>query len=520
MTCFRRIMLSFVLIVPLSLMSAPVWAGGSALGASGASDGSRNGDSEKVLQFGLLGNPDTLDPHATTATLTFQTVRSIYDTLAEPDENGVIVPALAESWRVSEDNLTWTFTLRPGVVFHNGDVLDSGDAKATLERLVSPESRSGRAAAFSAITAVEAPDEGTVVLRLSEPKAALLAELASGWGAILPKSLIDAGHDFGREPVGTGPFRFVEWIPDNRIGVTRNMNYWMPDAPRIDGVVFNIIPEGAVMVQGLINGDLDAVETVSNQDRPMLEANPDTTVHTSLSALVMVLAMNTGRSPMDNVEFRRATARSIDKRTVMDIAYGGGEVVNTFMDYGNPYYMEFDYNSYDPEGARAALADMGYDGSVPLTMKLPENYQAHVTAGEMYQEMLEAVGIDVELQLVDWSTWLDDVYRGRNFDLTVIGHTGKLDPSGRLGGYGSGGTYVQWTNAAAAEAIQEAGRVADVSERRRLYGIALEQMSSEVPHVYVGSMNFHVAARSNVTGLRKDARLDTFDFRFVEMGDK
>ena len=492
----------------------PVRAGGS------ASDGSRGGGPDRILQFGILGNPDTLDPHATTGTLTFQTIRSVYDTLAEPDENGVIVPALAESWTVSDDNLTWTFNLRRGVMFHNGDTLDSADVKATVERLTSPESMSGRAAALSVIEAVETPDEWTAVFRLSEPQASLLAELASGWGAVLPKSLIDAGHDFGRTPVGTGPFRFMEWIPDNRIEVTRNKDYWMPNTPRIDGIVFNVIPESAVMVQGLINGDLDAVETVSDQDRPMLEANLDVTVHTSLSSLVMVLAMNTARAPMDNVEFRRAAARSIDKRAVMDIAYGGGEVVNTFMDYGNPYYMEFDYNAYSPEAARAALESIGWDGSVPLTMKLPGNYHAHVRAGEMYQEMLNAVGINVNLQVVDWSTWLDDVYRGRNFDLTVIGHTGKLDPDGRLGGYGSGGTYVQWTDAAAAEAIEKAGRVADVSERRRLYGIALDRMSSQVPHVYVGSMNFHVASRANVTGLHKDASLDTFDFRFVEMDGK
>ena len=501
-------------LVVFAVICASASAGGQ------SSEGSPEAGPERVLQFGLLGNPDTLDPHATAGTLTFQTIRSIYDTLAEPDEKGVIVPALAESWTVSDDNLTWTFNLRPGVVFHNGDPLDSADVKATIERLTSPESRSGRAAAFSVIQAVETPDEGTAVFRLSEPRAALLAELASGWGAILPKSLIDAGHDFGSSPVGTGPFRFVEWIPDNRIEITKNKDYWMPNAPRIEGVVFNIIPETAVMVQGLINGDLDAVESVSSQDRPMLEANPEVRVHSSLSAMVLVLAMNTARAPMDNVEFRRAAARSIDKQAVLDIAYGGGKVVNTFMDYGNAYYMDFDYNAYSPEAARAALERMGYDGSVPLTIKLPENYQAHVTAGEMYQQMLKAVGIDVNLQLVDWSTWLDDVYRGGNFDLTVIGHTGRLDPGRRLGGYGSGGTYVQWTDAAAAEAIEQADKVADFSERRRLYGIALERMSSQVPHVYVGSLNLHLGTRANVTGLRKDARLDTFDFRFVEMGDE
>ena len=483
--------------------------------------GLQEGAVDRTLEFALSGNPDTLDPHGTSGTLTFQTIRSLYDTLVEPDENGVIIPSLAENWTVSDDSLTWTFRLRPGVTFHNGDPLVSADVKATMERLVSPELNSGKAAEFSGVEAIETPDQRTVVFRLSEPHAPLLSSLASGWGAVLPKSLIDSDHDFARSPVGTGPFRFVEWIPDNRIVVSRNDDYWMPETPQIEGVVFNIITENAVMVQGLLSGDLHAVEAVGAHDLPMLQADPDITVHTSLSALVMVLAMNTARAPMNNVVFRQAVAQSIDKQAVMDIAYGGGKVVNTFMDYANPYYVEFDYNGYDPPGAKAALGSIGYDDSAPLTMKVPENYQAHVKAGEMYQEMLESVGIRVELQLVDWSTWLDQVYRGdRDYDFTVIGHTGKLDPSGRLGRYGTGTSYVQWTDPAAADAISRGGTAVDFQERRRLYAVALERMSSQVPQVYVGSRYRYLATRSNVTGLRQDTQLDTFDFRYVEIGDE
>jgi len=488
---------------------------------AGATGIEETGGQEEVLRFGLSGNPDTLDPHTTSGTLTFQTIRSFYDTLVEPDRSGQLVPALAETWDISDDGLVWTFTLREGVTFHNGAPLTSADVKATFERLVDPAIASPKAPEFAAIEAIETPDASTVVFRLSEPSVPMLASMASGWGAILPASLIDSGHDFASEPVGTGPFIFVEWVRDSRIVMEKYDEYWMEGHPRVDGVVINIIPEDAVQVQGLLGGELHAIDSVNSQDLPMLESNPEVYVRKDLSALVMVLAMNTARAPLGTLAFRQAVNYAIDKQAVMDIAYGGGEPVGTFMDVGDPYYVDYtDLYPYDPTRAREALEASGVELDEPLVMALPEIYEAHVRAGEMYQEMLEDVGIDVELRLVDWSTWINDVYVGGAYDFTVIGHTGKLDPDGRLDGYGKPGeNYVTWENEEAARAIDEARRVADPNRRRELYARALELMAREVPHVYVGTSYRYAAMRSNVSGFHQDAKLDTFDFRYVEIGE-
>lgn len=473
-------------------------------------------DAGSGINFALSGNPDTLDPHVTTGTLTFQVIRSFYDTLVEPDEAGRIVPALAESWTVSEDNLTWTFSLRRDVVFHNGEPLTSADVRATLDRVRDEEVASPSASEFTAIQRIETPDDHTVVLHLSEPYAPLLSTLASGWGAILPQRLIEADHDFANEPVGTGPFVFEEWIRDNRIVMSRNESYWMEGLPRIDRVVINIIVEPSVQVQGLLAGDLDIIDTVPFEDLPLLRENDETTIRENLSALVMVLAINTNRPPLDRVPVRQAISQAIDKQAVLDTAYGGGRPVATFMDYGDPYYVDFsDLLPHDPEAARRKLAEAGVDLEEPLTITLPQNYDAHVQAGQIYEDMLSEVGLNIELQLVDWSTWLSEVYRGGNYDLTVIGHTGKLDPDGRLEGYGTGRSYVGWENQEAARLIEEARRVVAFEERKELYGRVLELMAREVPHVYVGSNFRYIGLRNSIEGFHMDGKLDTYDFRRV-----
>lgn len=470
----------------------------------------------KPLNFALAGNPDTLDPHKTSGTLTFQTIKSIYDTLAEPDENGVIVPALAVSWDVSADSLTWTFHLRKGVKFHNEDAFTSADVKATFERILAEETGSPHKKGLSIVSSIDTPDDLTVVFNLSGPHAPFLAFLASGWGAILPKSLIDSGHDFDSLPVGTGPFKLEEWVRDSKVVFAKNDDYWMKGLPKLDKIVLNIIPETSIQVQGLIAGQIDVVFIIDSDDIPMLKASSDVKLEDNLTALILVMPMNTSVAPLDDISVRQAINYAIDKQKILDIAYGGGETIGTFMDRGNAYYKDFtDLYPYNPEKAKALLKEAGVGSDVELKLYLPQNYTLHVKAGEMYQEMLTQVGLNVKIQLIDWSTWISDVYRASKFDLTVIGHTGKLDPDGTLGGYGEG-KYVQWFNDDAAGLINKAAATIGYEERKVMYDQALELMAEEVPFVFLGSSYRTTAYRTDVTGFRITPNLDTFDFRWTE----
>ena len=465
---------------------------------------------EKFLRYGLAGNPDTLDPHKTSGTLTFQVIKSLYDTLVEPDEKGRIVPALAESWTTSADGKLWTFRLRQGVRFHNGSPLTAEDVRATFLRIKDPATASPKAMDFAAVLDIRTRGEATVEFVLSEPAAPLLATLASGWSAILPAALIEKGHAFASQPVGTGPFIFSEWIRDNKIIMKKNPSYWMAGLPLLPGIDFRIITERAVRVQGLLSGQLEVCEFYDNVDVPVLEKNPGTRVEKNLASLVCVIAINTSRVP--DLGLRQAISHAIDKQSVLDIAYGGGEPVGTFMDFGDPYYKDFTgLYPYDPEKAKTLAA--GREFKSPLEIAVPQNYEPHVRAAQLYQEMLAKAGIPARIRLVDWSTWLEDVYQKANYELTVIGHTGNLDPDARLVGYGTEKTYVRWVHPEAARLIAQARSVSDFAARKRIYDKVLEIMAKELPFVYTGTPYLSIGMRKNVEGFRMLPKIDTPDFR-------
>ena len=463
---------------------------------------------ETELRVALSGEPDTLDPHATAGTLTFQVTRSLYDTLVEPDQNGRIVPALAESWEI--DGRQWIFRLRRGVRFHNGDPLVAADVRASLERL----RESPFASDFAIIESIETPNDHTIRLQLTEIHAPLLASLASGWGAILPHRLIESGHDFARTPVGSGPFRFVEWSRGSRIALQRNPDYWIEEQPKVELLTIHIVIENAVQLQGLIGGSLDIVDIVAADDIELLRASEGVNVEPRLTSLVMVLAMNSSRPPLDQLAVRQAINHAVDKQRILDVAYGGGQPIGTFIDYADPYYVDYErLYRYDPERARELLRQADFDTQQELELVAPQNFAPHVRAAEIYQQMLADVGIAARIRLVDWPTWLADVFGNADYDLTVIGHTGRLDPDTRFGEYG----YVRWSNARVDSLVAEARRVVDFAARRELYHEALGIMAREVPFVFVGTNFGYVGLRDTVVGFAIDNKLDTFDFRRTEL---
>ncbi len=510
-TARRRSLITVVLAITAVVVGAATVATG-VLGALGAREAV---DVDRRVRIGMSGNPDTLDPHRTSGTLTFFSIRGFYDTLIEPGEDGEYRPALAESWEVSDDGLSWTFELRSGVLFHHGRSLEAADVVATFERILDPDTGSPHARELRPLERVVAVDDLTVRFELSRPYTPLLATLASGWGAILPADLIEDGHRFSIEPLGTGPYVFVHWQEDSDIRMRRNPGHWRwqdGDEGAAEEVVLHIITETTVQEQALIAGQLDIIDMISEAMLDTLRQRPDTWIDETLSSLVMVLSINNDHALLSDPRLRQAMAHAINKQEVLDVAYNGGRPVSTFLDHGDPFYAGIgDPYPYDPERARELLNESDYDGQT-LRIAVPQNYEPHVRAGEIYTEMLGRIGLNVELRLMEWSTWLSDVYQNSEFDLTVIGHTGKLDPDGRFAGFDTGENYVNWYHPEAEVLIQAARSEAEFDRRFELYAEVQRIMAEEVPMVFVGTSYRHMGLSERITEFQMDPKLDTIDF--------
>lgn len=467
----------------------------------------------ETLRVGVSGQPETLDPQITSATSSFQFTRSLYDTLIDLNEAGEYVPSLASDWTVSEDGLTVTFNLQDGVQFHNGETMTSADVQASLERILDPELASPKAAAFESIAGIETPDDLTVVLSLSEAAPALLADFASGWGAILPASLIEAGHDFANEPVGTGPFTFVRWVRDSSLELARFDDYFRGPAS-VDGVEITFVSDSAIRLQGLTSGQFHIITELATADIPTVESNPELATGTTPSGMVLVAAMNTRREPFDDVRVRQAMNLAIDKQVVLDVAYGGGFLTGTFIEPTSPWMPDgIEPYPFDQERARELLAEAGLADGFSFTMTLPNLTEAHILAGQILQSQLAEVGITSEIEVVEWGVWLNEVYSGDyDFDLTVVGHTGKLDPAGRYGGYTDADNYVGFSTPELAELITTAAVTPDQEARAEMYGEALQIFHDQTPWLYLGTGTTRTTTRANVSGFWITPLLDTFNF--------
>lgn len=470
----------------------------------------------QTITMAMAAQPDTLDPQVTSATAAFQVGKSIYDTLVEVDRDGNLVPALASSYDISADGLTYTFHLVEAT-FHDGTALDAADVVATLDRIRADGTASPKSTEFKTIVAATAQDDRTVVLTLSEPTPALLSSLASGWGAILPSEKLAAGHDFGNQPVGTGPFVFQSWARDNAITLARNADYYK-GAPRIDQVIIRFVVDSAVQLQGLLTGEFDITDRVADADRPLVEANPDLVLVREPSGLVLVAGLNSRRAPLSDVRVRRALNLAVDTSVVLEVAYAGGTQVGTFMEAGSPWYPQsVQPFGFDPEAARALLAEAGVQPGLTLDMVLPQPYEEHIQAGQIVQDYLKDVGVEAKIRIVEWGVWLSDVYGGpHDFDITVVGHTGKLDPSGRLTGLGVPSTnYTGLDDPILAGTIATANVTSDPDQRAELYGQALVRIHDDAPFIFFGTPDRVYGRKANVQGFWMTPLLDSFDFREV-----
>jgi ABC-type transport system substrate-binding protein len=371
--------------------------------------------------------PKTMDPINTGDMTSAMVQRQIFQGLFDFDENCVIVPELAESYEVTENSTVWTIQLRQGVKFHDGTPFNAEAVKINFERAMNPEATYVRRTLFTDISNIECVSEYEVRITLKKPFGAFLANLAHYGGKFhSPASLTLYGDDVSRNPVGTGPYKFVEWIPGDRIVMGRNDDYW-GDKPYFKTIVYKPVPEDASRVMMLESGDVDVIYPVAVQDIARLSQDDRFTVKSVPSMTNLHFQINMTRKPLDDKRVRQALNYAIDLNAICANIYQGQAVpLDSPISPALWGHYAVGAYPYDPEKAKALLAEAGIEpGELTLKMYIPEGrYLMASEVAEAVVNYLKDVGVNVDLTKYEAATYWDFFKKGpaeATHDLLMLG---------------------------------------------------------------------------------------------------
>jgi len=473
--------------IPRSL--ALVTAAALALSACGGGDkvdtGSGSGGGKNILVAAVSAQPDKFDPHTTSAYPSFQVLENVYDTLVVPNADDLTMePSLATKWETSADNLTWTFTLRDGVKFHDGSDFDSADVAYSYNRIIKEKlSNSYR---FANVKSIETPDPKTVVLHLSKPTPNLLALIGAFKGmAILPENA-EKDLDLNTEANGTGPFKLTS-SDANSTKLTAFDDYW-GGKPKIDGVEFKYITEPAAALTALKAGEVQWTDNVPPQDIESLADDKEVDLESTASVDYWYMSMNFDKAPFGNTKVRQAIATAIDRDAVTEAAkFGAARSNETAIPEGSFFY--YDYKPFKPDAdkAKQLLKEAGV--TTPLTMGLmvTDEFPESVTAAQVIASELEPIGIKVKVETLDFATWLDRESKGE-FDSFMLSWLGNIDPADFYEQQhitGGSSNYQHYSNPKVDELLTQAATEVDQNKRKDLYDQAAKMIVDDVSYLYL-----------------------------------
>ncbi|MCW3475074.1 ABC transporter substrate-binding protein [Limobrevibacterium gyesilva] len=396
-----------------------------ATAALAATLGAAPAQAKDTLTLGMVLEPPHLDPTAGAASAIREvTYANIFEGLTRIDARGEVQPALAASWTVSPDGLTYTFKLRTGVKFHDGTPFDCGIVKFSYERAVAPDSVNAQKGLFEPIAGTACPDPATAVVTLKRPAAGFL--FGMGWGdavMVAPNSVATNKTN----PIGTGPFRFTRWVKGDRVEMVRNADYW-GEKPKLAAATFRFIADPSAATAAVMAGDLDAYPNFPAPEAlDAIRKDPRFTVRVGTTAGKTILALNNDRKPFSDLRVRRALAYAVDRAALIDALSSYGKPIGSHYIPGDPGYVDLTgAYPYDPAKAKALLAEAGVKPGTEMVIKLPPPAYAR-RGGEVIAAMLEQVGITAKLVPVEWAQWLDQVFKQSDFDMTIISHTEARD---------------------------------------------------------------------------------------------
>ncbi|HEX2287023.1 MAG TPA: ABC transporter substrate-binding protein [Mycobacterium sp.] len=464
------------------------------------------GDSSGNLVAAIAGEPDQLDPHKTSAYFSFEVLENVFDTLVEPDANLEMRPALAESWTVSPDQLTWTFHLRPGVTFHDGSPFTADDVVFSYRRII--DEQLTNADKFSAVTNVSAADPSTVIIRVKQPTPNLLTNIGGFKGmAIVQRRNVESGQ-IATHPIGTGAFAFQEQKSGDSITLKANPAYWA-GPPKVSGLTFRFISEPSTALSALQAGEIDWTDSIPTQRVAQLKEDDSITLSATASNDYWYLALNQARRPWNDVRARQAIAYGIDRAAIVAAtSYGTATANQLAIPKGNPWYTEYHRYSYDVETAKRLLSEAGVS-STDLDMLVTSEYPETVTAAQIVADNLAPLGITVNIRTVDFATWLDEQNTG-NFDMLMMGWLGNIDPDDFYYAqhHTKGTSNAQKFSNPEVDRLLDAGRVeTNRQARAALYAKAATIIADQVSYIYLYNPSVIQAWTTSLSGYeaRRDA---------------
>ncbi|MCH4542160.1 ABC transporter substrate-binding protein [Ochrobactrum sp. POC9] len=405
-------------------------------------------DPEATINIGSLYEPQNLDNTAGAGQGINEAFNgNVYEALFRLADDGKVEPVLSKDYSVSDDGLTYTFKLQPGVTFHSGAPLTSKDVKFSIERVAAPESKSSRKSSLKTISAVETPDDETVVVKLSSRSISLPYNLSYVW------VVNDEAKDLQSKEDGTGPYELEDWRRGSSLSMKRFDKYWGAK-PKNGEVVFQYFTDASALNNALLTGSVDIITSVQSPDSlAQFKDNPDFTVSEGQSTTKLLLAYNDRVAPFDNVKVRKALARAIDDQKLLKAVWGDyGTLIGSFVPPTDPWYVDLTkVDAYDPESAKELLKEAGYPDGFTFTIDTP-NYDPHPIAAQFIQSELAKIGVTVKINVITANEWYTKVYKAHDFQATLQEHVNHRD----IVFYGNPDFYWGYNNPKIVDLIKEA----------------------------------------------------------------
>jgi len=438
-----------------------------------------------------------LDPTTAAASAIGEVVHyNVLEGLTKINMDGSVTPLLAESWTLDPDGKVYTFKLRKGVKFSDGEPFEASDVKFSFERAKAPGSTNkDKKAVFDNISHIDTPDPGTVIVVLNQPDGNFLFRMGQNTAVILdPKSAATTAT----KPVGTGPFKFDNWAHGTSITLSKNEGFRNPAAIKMKKVTFRFINDPAAQVAALLAGDIDGMPRFGAiQSLKQFQSDPRFTVTPGGTECKTIVSINNKKKPFDDVRVRRALAAAIDRKAVIDgSSEGYGKPIGSHMVPSDAGYIDLTaVNPYDPEKAKALLKEAGVATPLSVTLTLPPPPYAR-QGGEIVAAELAKVGVNAKIENVEWAQWLSGAFKG-NFDLTLICHAEPLD----FDRYADPTYYWGYDSKAFDTLFAKYNGTTDAKGRLKLLGDIQRQIATDSVNVFLYQLPQFAVGKKQLKGL-------------------